>query len=166
MQCRVYMCRLFVGQCGDATAEELAALFGPFAARGLRALHLLRKGCAMILFERWAEGKVLMVHFKYTHLRTLSGRRLSNVNALSSSAQFAQAAVAYTEIFNFLILQPKLLKRLTMDVPGFTVADPLLSRLPTRNVCVRGNRQSLRLHHASYSLVRCLCVVLIGFDPV
>mmetsp|Transcript_16571 Transcript_16571/g.49593 ORF Transcript_16571/g.49593 Transcript_16571/m.49593 type:complete len:713 (+) Transcript_16571:175-2313(+) len=49
--------RLFVGQCGDATADQLAALFGPFAARGLRALHLLRKGCAMVLFERWAEAE-------------------------------------------------------------------------------------------------------------
>lgn len=49
--------RLFIGQCGDATADQLADLFGPFAARGLRALQMLRKGCAMVLYERWAEAE-------------------------------------------------------------------------------------------------------------
>lgn len=47
-----------------ATAEDLLPLFAPFAARGLRALNIIKepdgrsKGCAMVLFERWAEGKI------------------------------------------------------------------------------------------------------------
>ncbi len=55
--------RLFVGQIPvDASADDLAQLFAPFAARGLRSLNLVKrpdgvsKGCAMVLFERWAEG--------------------------------------------------------------------------------------------------------------
>ena len=56
--------RLFVGQIPvDATVDDLAQLFAPFAARGLRSLNLVKrpdgvsKGCAMVLFERWAEGE-------------------------------------------------------------------------------------------------------------
>ena len=47
----------------SATAEDLLPLFAPFAARGLRALNIIKepdgrsKGCAMVLFERWAEGE-------------------------------------------------------------------------------------------------------------
>lgn len=55
--------RLFVGQIPvDASVDDLAQLFAPFAARGLRSLNLVKrpdgvsKGCAMVLFERWAEG--------------------------------------------------------------------------------------------------------------
>lgn len=58
--------RLFVGQIPvDATVEDLAQLFAPFAARGLRSLNLVKrpdgvsKGCAMVVFERWAEGAAL-----------------------------------------------------------------------------------------------------------
>ena len=47
----------------SATAEDLLPLFAPFAARGLRALNIIKepygrsKGGAMVLFERWAEGE-------------------------------------------------------------------------------------------------------------
>lgn len=98
--------RLFVGQCGDATADQLAGLFGPFAARGLRALHLLRKGCAMVLYERWAEGESpilgfnkapypihtsLTLHPSTQIVRSTHGSRLHSLAAVRLCSQHCNA---------------------------------------------------------------------------
>lgn len=67
--------RLFVGQIPiDASVDDLAQLFAPFAARGLRSLNLVKrpdgvsKGCAMVLFERWAEGEPSKVERPAKHV--------------------------------------------------------------------------------------------------
>jgi RNA recognition motif. (a.k.a. RRM, RBD, or RNP domain) len=67
--------RLFVGQIPiDASVDDLAQLFAPFAARGLRSLNLVKrpdgvsKGCAMVLFERWAEGEPSKVERPAQHV--------------------------------------------------------------------------------------------------
>lgn len=123
--------RLFVGQCGDATADQLAALFGPFAARGLRALHLLRKGCAMVLYERWAEGESPdpTLGFNRAPKHVLSCSALYPRNGLAISTHGSRVthpgalgALAVLSPPQCMRLQLKLPRKPTMGGPGLMAA--------------------------------------------